>query len=105
MQSNQKIVKMNTKSPKNIVGHVVKIKVRLRSIEAVLDLRTRIKNQKTERNLEKNIEDTVLAVNRLLKKYRNTKRIKESVEVSKVIQVGLFLQVTLIVDGCIEKKT
>jgi len=94
MQSNQKIVKMNTKSPKNIVGHVVKIKVRLR----------RIKNKKTERNLEKNIEDTVLAVNRLLKKYRNTKRIKESVEVSKVIQVGLFLQVTLIVDGCIFRK-
>ena len=50
LQNNQEIMKMSTKSLKNIVGHVAKIEVRTRSIEAVLVLGTTTKNQKTERN-------------------------------------------------------
>jgi len=88
LQNNQEIMKMSTKSLKNIVGHVAKIEVRTRSIEVVLVLGTTTKNQKTERNWEKNIEDIAIVVNRLLKRYRNTKRVKKSVEVRKVTQVG-----------------
>jgi hypothetical protein len=97
------IIKMSAKNPKSVEDHIAKIKARLRSTEVVLVLKTRTKNQKTERNFEKDIEDTVLALNKL-KRYRSTRRMKESAEVSKVTQVGLFLQVTLIVDECIFKK-